>query len=170
MLFLLGLLAILLFIWYVCNSFIYSERRLSRTSRIKDRGHRATENLWTLLLSMKKIQNSNNQLRKYMAYQCIPLTTKEYKETLANLMETPTKAKKFNAFSEKYKSITKAIKTLETLESDKHLSSIISDLKQQQTLCQEGMAKMLDTVYRAMQREQKKSQSPQLKIGFNISR
>ena len=91
-----------------------------------------------------------------MAYQCIPLTTKEYKATLAELMKTPAKAKKFNNFSDKYKSITKAIKALDKLESDKYLVSIISDLKQQQTLCQEGMAKMLDTVYRTMQREQKK--------------
>ena len=55
-----------------------------------------------------------------MAYQCIPLTTNEYKETLAELMESRTKAKKFNNFSDKYKSITKAIKALEELESDKY--------------------------------------------------
>lgn len=91
-----------------------------------------------------------------MAYQCIPLATKEYKATLAKLMETPAKAKRFNNFSDKYKSITNAIEALEKLEPDKHLSTIISDLKQQQTLCQEGMARMLDTVCRAMQREQKK--------------
>jgi hypothetical protein len=91
-----------------------------------------------------------------MAYQCIPMTTKEYKATLAKLMETSAKAKKFNTYTEKYTSIKKAIKALETLESDKHLSSIISDLKQQQALCQEGMAKVLDTVYRSMQREKKK--------------
>ena len=92
-----------------------------------------------------------------MAYQCIPLTTKEYKATLAELMKTPAKARKFNNFSDKYKSITKAIKALEKLESDKYLSAIISDLKQQQVSCQEGMAKMLDTVYRAMQRKLKKN-------------
>ena len=92
-----------------------------------------------------------------MVYQCIPLTTKEYKATLAELMKTPAKAKKFNNFSDKYKSITKAIKALEELESDKYLPPIMSDLKQQQASCQEGMAKMLDTVYRAMQREQKKN-------------
>lgn len=91
-----------------------------------------------------------------MAYQCIVLTTKEYKATLAKLMETPAKAIKFNNFSEKYKSITKAIKALEGIESDKYLSPVIVDLKQQQALCQEGMARMLDAVYRAMQREQKK--------------
>jgi hypothetical protein len=92
-----------------------------------------------------------------MAYQCIPMTTKEYKATLAELMKTPAKAKKFNNFSDNYKSITKAINALEKLESDKYLSLVISDLKQKQTLCQVGMAKMLDTVYRAMQREQKKN-------------
>jgi Sec7-like guanine-nucleotide exchange factor len=91
-----------------------------------------------------------------MTYQCIPLTSKEYKAALAKLMETTAKAKKFNNFSDKYKSITKAIRALEELESDKHSSKIVGDLKEQQTLCQEGMAKMLDTVYRAMQREQKK--------------
>ena len=91
-----------------------------------------------------------------MAYQCIPLTTKEYTATLAELMKIQVKAKKFNNLSDKYKSITKAIKALEKLESDKYLSPVISDLKQQQALCQEGMAKMLDTVYRAMQRELKK--------------
>lgn len=92
-----------------------------------------------------------------MAYQCIPLTAKEYKETLAELMKTPAKAKKFNNFSDKYKSITKAIKALEKLEQDKYLIDIILDLKQKQMSSQEGMAKMLDTVYRAMKREQKKN-------------
>ena len=92
-----------------------------------------------------------------MAYQCILLATKEYKATLAELMKTPAKAKKFNNFSDKYKHITKAIKALEDLASGKHLSPFISDLKRHQTLCQEGMAKMIDTVYRAMQREQNKN-------------
>ncbi len=92
-----------------------------------------------------------------MAYQCIPLTSKEYKATLAKLMESPAKAKKFNNFSDKYRSITKAIKALDELKPDKHLSSIITDLKEQQTLCQDGMAKMLDTVCRAIQKEQKKN-------------
>jgi hypothetical protein len=91
-----------------------------------------------------------------MAYQCIPLTTKEYRNTLAKLMETPAKAKRFNNFRDKYQHITKAIRALEELESGKHLSPFISDLKKHQTLCQEGMARMLDTVYRAMQREKKK--------------
>jgi len=92
-----------------------------------------------------------------MTYQCIPLTTKEYKATLARLMETPAKAKKFGAYSEKYNSIRKAVRALEALESDRHLASIIAELKQQQAACQEGMARMLDTVYRSMQRQQKKN-------------
>ena len=87
-----------------------------------------------------------------MVYQCIHLTTKEYKGTLAKLMETPAKAKKFNNFSDKYKSITNAVEALEKLKPDKYLSPFISDLKQQQILCQEAMSKMLDSVYRAMQR------------------
>ena len=92
-----------------------------------------------------------------MAYQCIPLTTKEYKETLAKLMETPAKAKKFNNFSDKYKSISKAMKVLDELKSDKYIAPIIKDLKEHQMLCQEGMAKILDTVCRVMQREQKEN-------------
>jgi hypothetical protein len=92
-----------------------------------------------------------------MAYQCIPLTTQEYKATLARLMETPAKAKKFNACSEKYKSIKKALKALEALGPDQNLSDVIADLRQQQALCQETMAKMLDTVYRSMQRQEKKN-------------
>jgi hypothetical protein len=93
-----------------------------------------------------------------MAYQFILLETKEYNATLAKLMETPAKAKKFNNYRDKYKHITKAIEALEGLESGKHLSPFIIDLKKHQTLCQEGMAKMVDTVYRAMQREQNKNE------------
>ena len=92
-----------------------------------------------------------------MAYQCILLETKEYDATLARLMETPAKAKKFNDFRDKHKHLTKAITALEELEAGKHLSPFICDLKKHQALCQEGMAKMIDTVYRAMQREQNKN-------------
>lgn len=91
-----------------------------------------------------------------MAYQCILLTTKEYKATLTKLMESRIKARKFENISGQYKSIKRAIEALEKLEQDKYLIDIILDLKQKQALCQEQMAKMLDTVYRAMQREQKK--------------
>ncbi len=66
-----------------------------------------------------------NYLGTNMAYQCIPLATKEYQATLAKLMETPAKAKKFNNFSDKYKHITEAIRALEALESGKHLSPFI---------------------------------------------
>jgi len=45
-----------------------------------------------------------------MAYQCIPLATKEYQATLSKLMETPAKAKKFSNLSDKYKHMTKAIR------------------------------------------------------------
>lgn len=90
-----------------------------------------------------------------MAYQCIPLTTKEYKSTLAKLMESPTKTRKFENFSDKYQSHKRAIKALEKLEQDKHLIEIILDLKEKQRQCQEGMAKMIDVVYRSMQREKK---------------
>ncbi len=99
---------------------------------------------------------NNYSLGTDMAYQCILLETKEYETTLAKLMETPAKAKKFNNFRDKYKHIAKAIAALEELESGKHLSPFISDMKKHQTLCQEGMGKMIDTVYRAMQREQSK--------------
>jgi hypothetical protein len=93
-----------------------------------------------------------------MAYQCILLETKEYEATLAKLMETPAKAKKFSNFRDKYQHITKAIRALEELESGKHLSPFISDLKRHQSLYQEGMAKMIDTVFRTMQREQNKKE------------
>ena len=106
---------------------------------------------------MKDVHD-NSSLGTDMAYQCILLETKKYETTLAKLMATPAKAKKFNNFRDKYKHITKAITALEELESGKHLSPFISDLKRHQTLCQEGMAKMLDTVYRAMQREQNKKE------------
>ena len=92
-----------------------------------------------------------------MAYQCIPLDTKEYDATLAKLMETPAKAKKFNDFRDKHKHLTKAITALEELEAGKHLSPFIGDMKKHQIACQEGMAKMIDTVYRAMQREQNRN-------------
>ena len=58
----------------------------------------------------------------------------------------------------KHKHLTKAITALEELEAGKHLSPFICDMKKHQTLCQEGMAKLIDTVYRAMQREQNKNE------------
>ena len=41
---------------------------------------------------------------------------------MAKLMENSTKAKKFNNFNDKYKKITKAIRTLEEIKPDKQLS------------------------------------------------
>jgi hypothetical protein len=93
-----------------------------------------------------------------MAYQCILLETKEYDATLAKLMETPAKAKKFNDFRDKHKHLTRAITALEELQAGKHLSPFICDMKKHQTLCQEGMAKMIDAVYRAMQREHNRNE------------
>ena len=72
-------------------------------------------------------------------------------------MESPTKARKFEKFSGEYQSIKRAIEALEKLEQDKYMIDIILDLKQKQRQCQEEMAKLLDTVYRSMQREQKKN-------------
>lgn len=91
-----------------------------------------------------------------MTYQCIPLSTKEYNLTLARVLKHPAKAKKYNTFSEKYKSVSKAIKALESSEPDKHLLQIIQNLKSEQNAAQEGMAKLLDSEYRAMQRELKR--------------
>jgi mannose/fructose/N-acetylgalactosamine-specific phosphotransferase system component IIB len=71
-------------------------------------------------------------------------------------MEHPSKSKKFNSFSDKYKSVTKAIKALESSDPDKHLLLIIKNLKDEQKAAQEGMAKLLDSEFRAMQRELKR--------------
>jgi len=92
-----------------------------------------------------------------MVYQCIPLATDEYDATLARLLETPAKAKKFKHLSDKRRHITKAIRALEELESGKHLSPFISDMVKHQAVCEEGMARMIDTVYRAIQREKSKN-------------
>jgi hypothetical protein len=91
-----------------------------------------------------------------MAYQCIPLSTKEYNLTLSRVLAHPTKVKKYNHFSEKYKSVTKAIKALESSDPDKHLLLIIKNLKDEQKSAQEGMAKLLDSEFRVLQRESKK--------------
>ena len=91
-----------------------------------------------------------------MTYQCIPLSTKEYNLVLGRVLTHPTKSKKYNRFSEKYKSVAKAIKALESSGPDKHLLLIIKNLKDEQKAAQEGMAKLLDSEYRAMQREIKR--------------
>jgi hypothetical protein len=90
-----------------------------------------------------------------MPYQCILLSAREYGLTLSRVLEHPTKSKKYKNFSEKYKSVTKAIKALETSDPDKHLLVIIKTLKDEMKASQEGMAKLIDSEYRAMQRENK---------------
>ena len=88
-----------------------------------------------------------------MTYQCIPLTSKEYNLTLARVLKHPTKSLKYNNFKDKYNSVTKAIKALENSDPDKHLLLIMKDLKTELKATQEGMAKLLDSEYHAMQRE-----------------
>lgn len=90
-------------------------------------------------------------------YQCILLTTKEYNLTLNRVLAHPVKSKKYTQFSEKYKSVAKAIKTLETSDPDKHLLQIIKNLKDEMKVSQEGMAKLIDSEFRMMQRENKKN-------------
>ncbi len=92
-----------------------------------------------------------------MPYQCIPLTDKEYKLTLKRVMEHPTKSQKYARFKEKYELVTKAIKQLESLGPHEHLPAILDPLKASQKECQEGMAKLLDSEYRAMQKEDKRA-------------
>ena len=87
-----------------------------------------------------------------MTYQCIPLTEK-YKLTLKRVLEHPTKSQKYARFKEKYELVTKAIKQLESLGPHEHLPAILDPLKKSQKTCQEGMAKLLDSEYRAMKGE-----------------
>lgn len=96
-----------------------------------------------------------------MTYQCIPLSTREYNLVLGRVLKHPAKSKKYNAFSEKYKSVSRAIKTLESSEPDKHVLQIIQSLKAEQKAAQEGMAKLLDSEFRAMQRELKRQGAAQ---------
>lgn len=90
-----------------------------------------------------------------MPYQCILLTTKEYNLTLNRVLTHPVKSKKYTHFSAKYKSVAKAIKALETSDPDKHLLLIIKNLKDEMKASQEGMAKVIDSEFRVMQRESK---------------
>lgn len=88
-----------------------------------------------------------------MTYQCVPLSSKDYKLTLKRVLEHPTKSKKYLRFNEKYTAMTKAIKSLESLGPSEHLQPILKTLKAAQKSCQEGMAKLFDSEYRAMQKE-----------------
>ncbi len=91
-----------------------------------------------------------------MAYQCIPLSDKDYKATLKRVLANPTKAQKYAQFKERCDIVTKAIKQLEALGPSEHLPMMLEPVKKEQKICQEGMAKLLDSEYRAMQKEAKR--------------
>ncbi len=93
-----------------------------------------------------------------MTYQCILLSEKDYKATLKRMLEHPSKLRKHAHLSEKYDLLTPALKLLETLSPNKHLPPILEPMRNDQKVCQEGMAKLLDSEYRAMQRENKRMQ------------
>lgn len=88
-----------------------------------------------------------------MTYQCIPLSEKDYKATLKRVLEHSSKSRKYTHYSEKYDLLTQALKLLETLAPNKHLPPLLDTMKKDQKACQEGMAKLLDSEYRAMQRK-----------------
>ena len=57
--------------------------------------------------------------------------------------------------------MTQAIKKVESLGPNEYLPMLLEPMKKDQKTCQEGMAKLLDSEYRAMQREaQKQSWQP----------
>ena len=88
-----------------------------------------------------------------MAYQCIPLSDKDYKATLKRVLAHPTKSQKYAHFKERCDFITQAIKQLEALGPSDHLPALLEPMKKDQKTCQEGMAKLLDSEYRAAQKE-----------------
>lgn len=91
-----------------------------------------------------------------MTYQCIPLSDKDYKATLKRVLAHPAKAQKYAQFKERYELVTLAIMKVESLGPSDHLPMLLEPMKKDQKICQEGMAKLLDSEYRAMQRETKK--------------
>ena len=93
-----------------------------------------------------------------MTYQCIPLSEKDYKATLKRVLEHPSKAQKYAQFKERYELVTQAIKKVESLGPNEYLPMLLEPMKKDQKTCQEGMAKLLDSEYRAMQRENKRMQ------------
>jgi len=93
-----------------------------------------------------------------MTYQCIPLSEKDYKVTLKRVLEHPSKAQKYAQFKERYELVTQAIKKVESLGPNEYLPMLLEPMKKDQKTCQEGMAKLLDSEYRAMQRENKRMQ------------
>jgi len=90
-----------------------------------------------------------------MTYQCIPLSDKDYKATLKRVLEHPTKSQKYARFKERYELVTQAIKKLESLGPSDNLPMLLEPMKKDQKICQEGMAKLLDSEYRAMLKEAK---------------
>ena len=91
-----------------------------------------------------------------MAYQCIPLSDKDYKATLKRVLQHPSKSQKYAQFKERYELVTQAIQKVESLGPNDYLPMLLEPMKKDQKICQEGMAKMLDAEYRAMQREAKR--------------
>jgi len=70
-------------------------------------------------------------------------------------LEHPSKSKKYAQFKERYELVTQAIKKVEALGPSGHLPGLLEPMKKDQKICQEGMAKLLDSEYRAMQKEGK---------------
>lgn len=94
-----------------------------------------------------------------MSYQCIPLSDKDYKATLKRVLEHPTQSKKYAQFKERYELVTQAIKKVESLGPNDYLPMLLEPMKKDQKSCQEGMAKLLDSEYRAMQKERKRQET-----------
>ena len=92
-----------------------------------------------------------------MAYHCIPLSAKDYKLTLERVLDHPTRSKKYAFFSDQYDFLAQATQKLQALGPNKHLPPLLEQLCADQKSCQEGMAKLLDADYRAMQRQAKSS-------------
>jgi hypothetical protein len=92
-----------------------------------------------------------------MAYQCIPLSTKDYKAALKRVLAHPAKSKKYTQLNDRYELTAKALTQLETLGPSDHLPAIVDPLKASLKTCQEGMARLLDSEYRAMQKEAKRN-------------
>ena len=88
-----------------------------------------------------------------MAYQCIPLSDKDYKATLKRVLQHPSKSQKYAQFKERYELVTQAIQKVESLGPNDYLPMLLEPMKKDQKTCQEGMAKLLDSEYRAMLRE-----------------
>ena len=91
-----------------------------------------------------------------MTYHCIPLSAKDYKLTLERVLDHPTKSEKYTFFSEQYDFLDQAVKKLQSLAPSPHLPPLLEQLCADQKSCQEGMAKLLDSEYRAMQRKAKR--------------